>query len=96
MIHELGLKLKCLDRGDLGLTFKSQTSHETRKDGRYHKAFQLLGGILTWSTEEISDIDEFVKNLSNNQRLARRAGSEIDAAINDPRWKAVKGVSSRL
>ena len=41
------------------------------------------------------DADAFVGHASNKHIRARAAGSEIDAAINDPRWMARKTLTVR-
>lgn len=87
--RELSRTLLCLGSGDLNETFKEQVRRETSPDGRYRKALRLLGGYPQWTEEERADAKTFVGNLKEKERRARVAGSEIDAALNDPRWQAL-------
>jgi hypothetical protein len=72
---------------DLNALFHRQVEREGA-DGRYRYALRLLGGYPTRSAEEIADADAFVRYARPNELTARITGSEVDAAINDPRWKA--------
>jgi len=50
-----------------------------------------LGGYPEWPAELGRELDEFYRDLAPNQRHARLLGSEIDAALEDPRWVAIAG-----
>ena len=71
---------------------RRQVSRETRPYGRYHTTLQLLGGYPRWSPEDVTDARDFVRRASPKELKARVAGSEVDAAINDPRWMAREGL----
>jgi len=88
LMRELGRTLRCLGDGDLNELLRRQVKRESRPDGRYHRALKLLGGYPTWHSEDIADVEAFARRASQKERKARVAGSEVDAAINDPRWKA--------
>ncbi|MBC7234304.1 MAG: hypothetical protein H5T69_00565 [Chloroflexi bacterium] len=88
LMRELGRTLRCLGRGDLNDVFRAQVRRESRADGRYHTALERLGGYPVWEPEDVADANEFERCLSDQDRRARIAGSEIDAALNDPRWMA--------
>ena len=106
LMRELGRTLRCIGSGDLTVMFPNAVRREAQLDGRYHKALQVLGGYPQWSPDEVAAINKFVKNLKPKQIKARIAGSEIDAALHDPRWMAresldqlhcgVSGTKSRL
>jgi hypothetical protein len=87
LLRELGRTLRCIGR-DLNAVFRQQVSREKLPDGRYHRALKLLGGYPAWGHEEQEDAQSFREGLSNKDLVARIAGSEIDAALNDPRWMA--------
>lgn len=87
--RELGRTLRCLDSGDLNEILHAQIRREKGPSGRYHRALQLLGGYPRWTPEELEEIERFVRGLKPKQRKARVAGSEVDAALNDPRWTAL-------
>jgi len=89
--RELGRTLRCIGNGDLSLLLAQQAARENRADGRYRRAQRLLGTQPAWSDDEKTEIEEYVGNLTENERKARVAGSEIDAALNDPRWRAAIG-----
>lgn len=57
-------------------------------DGRYRKAGNLLGGLPSFLQDELAEIDACVRDLTTNQQKARITGTEIDAALSDPRWRA--------
>lgn len=42
-----------------------------------------------WTTDLIFDIERFRVETSQNQKLGRLIGSELDAALDDPRWNSV-------
>ena len=87
---ELGRTLRCLTQGDLIQAFQIQINREARPDGRYHQAFQLFGGWPDWTSAKLAEIEIYVRELKTNQRKVRITGTEIDAALNDPRWSVRK------
>jgi len=88
LMREVGRTLRCLGDGDLNELLRKQVQRESRPSGRYHRALKLLGGYPTWHSEDVADVEAFARRASQKERKARVAGSEVDAAINDPRWKA--------
>ena len=88
LMRELGRTLRCLNHGDLNAVLRRLLQREPRRDGRYHTALELLGGYPTWKAEDLQDANEFARSVSDREQSARIAGSEIDAAIHDPRWMA--------
>jgi hypothetical protein len=86
--RELARTLRCFSRGDLDAIFRKRVREESRPDGFYHRALRRLGGYPIWAPEDVADADSFLQGLKHKDRVARIAGSEIDAAINDPRWLA--------
>lgn len=40
-----------------------------------------------WPPELAAEFEEFRNHLTENQPRARLAGKEIDAALQDPRWR---------
>ena len=88
LLRELARTLRTLGDGDLNDVFRNQVQREASSDGRYRRALVLLGGYPTWQTEDITHADTFATQASARELRARVAGSEVDAAINDPRWQA--------
>jgi len=91
LLRELGRTLMCMGNGDLSSAFQRQMERENQANGRYRTAYRLLGGLPVFSPAEITEINRFVDELKDSQKRARGAGSEIDAALGDPRWKAATG-----
>lgn len=91
--NELGRYLVCLEggAGDLNHLFYEQMSRqdiESRK--RLQRVFRQLGDYPVWSNEQLKELYVFAAGLSDNQKRARLLGSELDAALNDPRWEALR------
>jgi len=55
---------------------------------RLRKVFCRLGGEPVWDVGICRELDEFVRGLAPNRRQARMLGSELNAALRDPRWIA--------
>jgi hypothetical protein len=90
--RELARTLRCAGPGDLTKLLREQLKREGRPDGRYHEAVRALGGPPSWAPEEVKDADRYADGLSAAERQARvNLPSEVEAALNDPRWKAVRG-----
>jgi hypothetical protein len=54
---------------------------------RLRAALERLGGDYpTWPPELEPEMEHYRRTASGNQRKARMAGKEIDAALQDPRW----------
>lgn len=87
LMRELGRTLCCVASGSLETAFRTQVKREL-SDGYFHRALRCLGDYPTWTPEEREEVVTFYNNLPPRKCEARRAGSEVDAAINDPRWKA--------
>ena len=88
LLRELARTLRCLGSRDLNATFRRYVEQESRLDGRWHRALQLLGGYPQWPAEVAEDAEAFYARLTPTERTARLAFSELDAAIADPRWLA--------
>jgi hypothetical protein len=46
-----------------------------------------LRGYPEWDPDLRDELDGFLENLTENCQRARLAMSEIDAALQDPRWR---------
>lgn len=96
LMLELGRTLRCMDDGSLNDIFRTLVQREQGMNDRYHTALRLLDGYPQWTPEDIADIDAFVSSLKPKDKKARIAGSEIDAAINDPRWMAKTALEEKV
>jgi hypothetical protein len=89
--RELGRTLRCLGSDNLNDYFRKQVRAENSLEGRYHQALRRLGQYPEWTVEEIQEYERYVGELTEEQRNGRiRLGSEIEAALKDPRWEAEK------
>jgi superfamily II DNA or RNA helicase len=89
--RELGRYLVCFSKStaDLNNVLYSQMSRDIATAQRLEDCRKRLGGYPEWSAELRRELDEFYRDLAPNQRQARLLGSEIDAALQDPRWAAI-------
>ncbi len=89
--RELGRYLVCLGHGTTNLNdfFFRQMSRDIASRDRLDQCFKKLGAYPEWPAEMLRELQEFAGQLSENQRRARLLGTEIDAALQDPRWVAM-------
>jgi len=90
LLRELGRYLACLDAGtaDLNGLLYQQMSRDIASAQRLKKCLEKLGGYPNWLPDLCQELDEFARQLTENQRRARLLGKELDAALEDPRWLA--------
>jgi len=88
LLRELARTLRCLGPRDLNATFRRYVEQESRQDGRWHRALQLLERYPDWPVEITDDAEAYCAQLTPQERTARLAFSELDAALADPRWLA--------
>jgi len=88
--RELGLYLVCLGNGaqELNAVLHHQRSRDIASAQRLRQCLERLGGYPEWPAGLLRELESHVQDLSENQRRARLLGSEIDAALQDPRWAA--------
>lgn len=88
LMRELARTLRCFGAGDLNQLLQQQLKREGNS-GRYHRAVHLLGGFPEWTPEDQSEATAYVNGMGNAERQSRvNLGSQIEAALNDPRWRA--------
>ncbi len=90
LMRELGRFLVCVTgtSTDLNGVFHEQMTREIAGAERLQRAYQLLGGYPEWPEQMKAEIDLYYRGLSKNQRIARLMASELEAALEDPRWTA--------
>ncbi len=90
LVRELGRYLVCAAEGanNLNGVFHALMSEHTASAQRLHKAYERLGGYPDWEPALLRDLQEFRRTLAPSQVKARLIGSELDAALADPRWRA--------
>lgn len=79
---------------DPAATLRSLAAREAASVARFRKALELLGPDAIWSPAEVAEARRFVKSLGANERESRLTYTEIDAALKDPRWKALRSSGS--
>ena len=88
LMRELARTLRCFGPGDLNALLQQQIRREG-PSGRYHRALALLSGYPEWTREDHSAATAYVNDIPTKERQSRISlGSEIEAALNDPRWRA--------
>jgi superfamily II DNA or RNA helicase len=87
---ELGRFLACVTGSttDLNAIFHEQMIRDIAGAKRLRRCYELLNGYPTWSDEQRAEFDAFYEGLSENRRHGLLIGSELEAAIQDPRWLA--------
>ncbi len=86
--RELARTLLAMSDTDPARTLEHFARQPSSSYDRFRTARRLLGVTVEWSQEEIQEAREFVRGLGESARQSRQTFSEIDAALNDPRWKA--------
>ncbi len=97
LLKELGRYLVCVnqDIGDLNQVLSDQMKRDIASAQRLNKCLQKLGGYPDWPETIIEELREFLDGLTPNERSARLLGSQLDAALDDPRWVAADRVAIR-
>lgn len=96
LLREVGRYLVCLGEGTSDLNdvwYRYMLRRDVAGGERLRRAHEMLGGYPEWETDLLSELGTFDKQLPDGQRRARLAGKEVDAALNDPRWIAVKATA---
>jgi hypothetical protein len=88
---ELALFLVCL--GDGSPNLNTSCEHHLRQQNatsqRLQHCLEKLGGYPSWSDEEVRLALAYYEGLRPSQVDARKFGTEVQAALNDPRWVAM-------
>ena len=97
LLLELGRYLACLDEGvgDLNGVFYRQMTRDIVSQKRLGRCYQLLGRAYPeWTDDIVWDAEMTVEGLHPNRRQARLMGSELEAALSDPRWMLVAALAA--
>jgi hypothetical protein len=89
LIEELGRLLVCYtpDTDDLNGKFHRLASEGTATASRLKTVYNRLGGYPEWEPGHLADLRGFRDTMSPSQIKTRLTGSELDAALADPRWE---------
>jgi hypothetical protein len=89
LIEELGRFLVCQapDTDDLNGKFHRLASEATPTANRLKTVFSRLGSYPDWAPDHLADLRSFRNTMSPSQIKTRLTGSELDAALADPRWE---------
>jgi hypothetical protein len=90
LLRELGRYLICLagNSGDLNQVLYQQMSRDLASATRLRQCLEKFDGYPAWPEDLRAELDEFVRQISPNQRKATLIGSPLEAALQDPRWQA--------
>jgi hypothetical protein len=93
LMKELGRYLVCIDgsTADLNGVFHRQMSRDIAGAKRLQICRERLKGYPEWPTGLCQELDAFYATLTEGQTNARLLGSEVDAALGDPRWAVLPG-----
>ncbi len=96
LIRELGRYLLCLepDAADLNDLLYRAMSRPGARAIRLQHCYQRLGGYPTWDPEALDELRRDVQSYGAARREARLLGSELDAALQDPRWQAAESLAA--
>lgn len=91
--RELGRYLVALgaDGSNLNERFHGQMLREISSADRLRRTYDRLGGYPEWSADDVRELEEFARGLTDGHRKGRLLGTEVDAALDDPRWAAAGG-----
>ena len=91
LLRELGRYLVCVEgsAADLNGVFQRALNRDASASLRLQACRDRLGGYPEWPTDMCRELEAFYAGLSQGERDARLLGSEVDAALNDPRWRAL-------
>ncbi len=91
IMRELGRYLVCVSgtSATLNSTLRSLMQQDRTSADRLRHALERLETEPDWSPDLCRELDQFLRDLPPNKRQARLLGSELDAALRDPRWMAV-------
>jgi len=92
LVRELGKSLVALGYGTASLNagFYEEMKAESPTAERLRAVYKHLGRYPDWPEQLQRELEEFNSKLTEGRRTARRTGSELDAALQDPRWVARK------
>jgi len=90
LVRELGRFLVCLGYApsNLNAGLYQEMRNQSPTAQRLQLVHERLGGYPVWSEQFQRELEGFSANLTEARRTGRRASSEIDAALQDPRWAA--------
>ena len=86
--REVARLLRCLDpsAADLAQLVEAQAARPGPLAERIRQAKQRLGGKFAWTEQTRWELQEFLKDLTHNDKQSRLSGSSLDAAFADYRW----------
>lgn len=93
---ELGRTLATLGAGavDPNPLFSQLVKRGGPGGERLKRCLDLLGGLPDWPPELRRELAAFAEGLTAGQKKARQSFTELDAALQDPRWGALECLAS--
>jgi superfamily II DNA or RNA helicase len=78
------------DPGDLNNPWYRQMSREISGATRLKQAQAKIGGYPEWPSALMHELEDFARLASDNERRGLLMGSQLDAALADPRWNVTQ------
>lgn len=91
LVRELARYLLCVapDAADLNAVFFGQLTRDIASAIRLRRVHDRIS-YPNWESAFVADVREQVRRLTAGQRSSVLLGKPLDAALDDPRWTAVK------
>jgi len=86
--RELARHLRLFGSGDLNQIWAQRMERMGATESRYRRAYDLLGRYVQWTKEEIDDATHYAQTATGDRLFRMNVAPELDAALNDPRWRA--------
>ncbi|NUQ69931.1 MAG: hypothetical protein HUU17_03840 [Chthonomonadales bacterium] len=93
--RELARHLRLFGQGDLNQIWAQRMERVESSDSRYHRAYGLLDGYVQWSADDLEDARRHEAEATGDPQFRMNVASELEAALNDPRWRAKGALPDR-
>lgn len=89
---EIGRFLACLsgDTADLNATFYEQMGRASATAMRLRTCYERLHGYPDWDELSVEELRAWLATTADARRQIMITGTELDAALGDPRWAATQ------
>lgn len=88
---EMGRFLACLtgDTTDLNASLYEQMGRSNATAGRLKTCYSRFGRYPDWDELTLKELQDWLAATPDSRRQIMVTGTELDAALGDPRWAAV-------
>jgi hypothetical protein len=90
LLRELGRHVACLGEGigDPNRVLHKQMNRDIVSAQRLQRCIERLGGYPEWPRSLCQEVSALASELTESQIKGRLMGSQLEAALEDPRWAA--------